>query len=572
MQGMSKDGYPVLILGLDGATFDLMLPWIEQGHLPHLGALLGKGAHSRLESTTPPITPCAWSSFMTGKNPGKHGLFDFVEPLNNQGGFRFTNASSRHAETLWGHLGSKGHRVGVINVPMTYPPQAVNGYLISGLDTPHDGCRYTFPETLRQELSQQSIDYRIDIQYLGNMRTDARRDRKLQQLCEIETTRAEALKYLARKYPADFNVLVFTSTDQVQHHFWHYLDPQHDKYDAVGAQRYGNAIRDVYKHVDGLIGDVLQSFGEQTVVIVMSDHGAGPTTNVRVRLNQALEQAGLLAFKEERIHRVALRRVVGVLDRLLRLTLSNEAKRWLAGVLPRLRAWFESADEGRIDWNRTLAYVNEAYRSSPAVWLLRPADDPRPQQSDADWREETARCVEQVLRGLIDPQTGRPVIDHVCRTRDLYHGPYVEKAPDLLPSWWTDAFLTEVSVPGERADTAVRRSTTLLDCGVEFSGSHRLQGVFMIAGGPARRGHAFSGARIIDVAPTVLYLMGLPIPSDMDGRPLLEALDPAFVAAHPPTMEQGQEPGNPNASVETTFTQQEAEMIEQRLRSLGYIK
>src|SRR5262245_28562633 len=149
---MTTPSRPVLVIGLDGATFDLMLPWIATGHLPTLGGLLRDGAWSRLRSTIPPITPCAWSSFMTGKNPGKHGLFDFVEPTANGRGMSFTNASSRRGETLWGYLSRLGLKVGVLNVPMTYPPEPLNGYQISGLDTPNERSRFTHPEALRQEL------------------------------------------------------------------------------------------------------------------------------------------------------------------------------------------------------------------------------------------------------------------------------------------------------------------------------------------------------------------------------------------------------------------------------------
>src|SRR5262249_42599529 len=150
-----------------------------------------------------------------------------------------------------------------------------------------------------EELRSQSIPYRIDIQHLGNMRTDALRDQRLKELCEVETGRTQALQYLKRRYPSDFTMLVYTATDQVQHHFWHYMDPKHDKYDAKGAERYRNAIRDVYIHIDKLVASVLKEQGDETMVILMSDHGFGPTTNVRLRLNQALEREGLLTFQNE---------------------------------------------------------------------------------------------------------------------------------------------------------------------------------------------------------------------------------------------------------------------------------
>jgi predicted AlkP superfamily phosphohydrolase/phosphomutase len=554
---MVKPRYRVLVLGLDGATFDLMLPWMEQGHLPWLAKLATTGARSPLVSTIPPITPCAWSSFMTGKNPGKHGLFDFVEPMADGRGFRFTNASCRRGQTLWGYLSRQGRRVGVMNVPMTYPPESVNGYLLSGLDTPNEDSPFSHPAVLREELRAQALPYRIDVQHLGNMRTDSRRDRRLEELRDVETMRTRTLLYLQRRYPADFTMLVYTATDQVQHHFWHYMDPRHDKYDVRGAERYRNAIRDVYVHIDGLIGSVLDEIDDETIVIVMSDHGFGPTTNLRIRLNQVLARQGLLTFSSENKSSRTFRRLAGALDGVLRATLSNGAKRFLASRLPRLRVWFEKLDEAPIDTVRSRAYVNEAFRASPAIWL-----------SDKD--DALLEQVEAVLKNLKDPKTGQPAISHVYRTCDLYQGQLAAQAPDLIPSWWEDGFLIEQSRPASPRETDVERSTRPITGGVEFAGSHRLEGVFMIAGGPVRRGHVFSGARIIDVAPTVLYLMGLPIPSDMDGTPITEALEPQFVAENP--LRQAGTDGTSAEPTASVFSDDEAKLIEERLKSLGYIE
>jgi predicted AlkP superfamily phosphohydrolase/phosphomutase len=560
------DKYSVLVLGLDGATFDLMLPWIDQGHLPCLGGLLARGAWSHLQSTIPPITPCAWSSFMTGKNPGKHGLFDFIEPSPTGRGFRFTNASSRHAETLWGYLSRLGQRVGVVNVPMTYPPEAVNGYQISGLDTPDLKSRFCHPDTLLGELLEQGIDYRLDPRHMGNMRTDARRDQFLQELRDLETIRTRAFQHLRRRYPTDFRMLMYGATDAVQHHFWHYMDSKHDKFDARGAERYRDAVRDVYVFLDRHIASLLEEEGEDTVVMIMSDHGFGPTSNIRLRVNQIFERAGLLAFAREGLGRRTLRGTAARIDRLLRSTLSSNAKRLLASMLPRLRVWFEAADEAPIDWTRTTAYCNEVSRCFPAIWLNHTAA--------GDRRAAALEAVEKALTQLAHPGTGRPVVSRVYRSCDLYHGPSTDKAPDLYPSWWEDGFLLEQSVPGGPADLAVERSTGPIEGGTEFAGNHRLNGIFIMAGGPVRKGCSFSGARIIDVAPTVLYLMGQPIPDDMDGRPLLEAVDPDF-AARNPIRSQGvgaPVPPAPAPANETVFTEAEAELISQRLKDMGYIE
>lgn len=568
---MSRRNYSVLVVGLDGATLDLMLPWIDEGVLPNLGRLLRSGAHSRLESTIPPITPCAWSSFITGKNPGKHGLFDFVEPDSDGHGFRFTNASFRDGESLWACLSRHGRRVGVVNVPMTYPPEPVNGFLISGLDTPHEHSPFMYPVEIRQEIKQAGIRYRIDQQHLGNMRTDERRRQQLADIFSAESARTEAFDLLSKNHPADFRMIVYGATDQVQHHFWHFMDPSHDKYDEAGAAEFANAIRDTYVHIDEKLGDLLDEIDDDTIVLVMSDHGFGPTSNVRLRLNQVLRDSGLLNFKETENHRSTVRKMAGWLDGMLRSWLSSDAKRNLAGMFPKLRVWFENLDEAELDWQNTVAHVNEAYRSSPAVWLGKEGE-PLNGQAKAV-RERVVSALEQ----LIDPATGERAVSNCYFPKEIYHGPHTERAPDVLPSWWEDGFLLDQSAPVKDVYPNVERSNAPIQGGVEFAGSHRLDGVFMASGGPFRAGFAFGGAKIVDVAPTVLYLMGLPVPDDMDGRVLTEALDEQFVAEHPIEWESvgGDHPHNADRSEESTevsFTEDESELIAKRLQALGYIK
>ncbi|HEX6960689.1 MAG TPA: alkaline phosphatase family protein [Lacipirellula sp.] len=563
---MASRKHSVLIVGLDGATFDLMLPWIEQGRLPHLGRVLRSGARSRLESTIPPITPCAWSSFMTGKNPGKHGLFDFIEPDGHQG-FRFTNASFREGDTIWGLLSRHGRRVGVVNVPMTYPPEPVNGFLISGLDTPHEHSQYMYPVEIRQELREAGIRYRIDQQHLGNMRTNARRRAQLDSIFEAETARTATLQHLSEGRNCDFRMIVYGATDQVQHHFWHFMDETHDKFDAEGANEFRHAIRDTYMHCDEQLGLLLDECDDDTIVIVMSDHGFGPMTNVRLRMNQILRDAGLLTFDEAAAPGKLKQAVAGWLDRLLRSTLSSDMKRTIAGLLPKLRVWFENLDEAKIDWTKTSAYVNEAYRSSPAIWLNRLQE-----LSDADVHELRDR-IEMLMLSLVDPKTGGLVVSNCYRPQNIYHGPHTAKAPDLLPSWWEDGFLLDQSEAGPNAPPAVERSTAPLEGGVEFAASHRLDGVLMMSGGPLRKEFAFEGARIIDVAPTVLYLMGLPVPDDMDGRVLVEAIEEEFVETNPIEFEAAEVDAEADADeAKQSFTQDESELIAKRLQALGYIK
>jgi predicted AlkP superfamily phosphohydrolase/phosphomutase len=285
-----------------------------------------------------------------------------------------------------------------------------------------------------------------------------------------------------------------------------------------------------------------------------------------LRLNQVLHDAGLLQFAGTSGGRSVMRNFAGWLDALLRSTLSADTKRTLSGLFPRLRVWFENLDEAKVSWEQTAAYVNETFRSSPAVWIKNGVS----QNGEHDGR--VLRQVEEVLASLRDPITGERVISNFYRPQEIYDGPHTDRAPNLLPSWWEDGFLLDQSVPGRDRPPNVERSTTPIRGGVEFAASHRLDGVFVASGGPIRTGAAITNARIIDVAPTVLYLMGLPIPSDMDGRVLTEALDEEFVASNPISWEDaGEGDGDELPQDVRAFSEHESELIAKRLQALGYI-
>jgi predicted AlkP superfamily phosphohydrolase/phosphomutase len=273
-----------------------------------------------------------------------------------------------------------------------------------------------------------------------------------------------------------------------------------------------------------------------------------------------------LKFQQQKLGGVVTQRMAAWADKVLRSTLSSDVKRTIAGLFPRLRVWFENLDEARIDWKQTAAFVNEAYRSSPAVWLNGAMTNGNGEAIELRQR------VEKALTSLVDPVTGKRVIGRCYRPDEIYDGPHAERAPSLLPSWWEDGFLLEQSDPGRSAHPNVERCRAPLQGGVEFAGSHRLDGVLIASGGPIRQGAAPVNARIIDIAPTVLHLMGVPIPSDMDGRVLSEVLDEDFVESNPIEWEKTETDSESEVPEDLhAFTEQESELIARRLQALGYI-
>src|ERR1051325_7593885 len=176
----------VVVIGLDAATWTLIRPWMAEGSMPNLARLMKGGVSGTLESILPPITPPAWTSFMTGKNPGKHGIFHFVETEHGGYAMNYANATSRRSPTVWKLLNDAGYSVGTMNIPFTYPPEPLDGFQISGLDTPSANSEFVYPASLKRELIDRLCNINHDLRFLGNMSTDHRRDQVLAEMEKID--------------------------------------------------------------------------------------------------------------------------------------------------------------------------------------------------------------------------------------------------------------------------------------------------------------------------------------------------------------------------------------------------
>jgi predicted AlkP superfamily phosphohydrolase/phosphomutase len=571
----------VLIIGIDGATFDLITPWVAEGKLPTFKRLLESGVHGPLTSTIPPVTAAAWTSFMTGKNPGKHGLYHFIEPQPRSYEARYTNARSRLTRTMWQLLNEAGLRVGVVNVPMTYPPEPVDAYMISGLDAPEGHTAVTYPPELYQELAERFGKVNPQIRYLGYLKTDERRDTLLKSLTEMDEHYCTLMEYLLQKYSVDIAMLVLTSTDTVQHFFWHYMDPQHPQYDASRAAKYEKAICRVYQKVDENINKLLTNLPAETALLLMSDHGFGPTSGRVLHLNRYLAELGLLQFtrqfaekKQSGYHpRKLIDVVIKKADTLLRGHLSPSQKAKVARWFPYLRKKWESRYTGlsRIDWKRTKAYAYEMLTFPPSIWINRQGVRPEGIVAAGADYEHLIQFLQEKLYALRDPVTGDQFVQRVYRKEELYHGPYLDHAPDLTMEWWgAMPFLGKASFTEDGSSSVVGYAGGQHLTSGEWTGTHAMQGIVCLHGPPFQKGQKLEKAEIIDLAPTLLYLLGVPIPEDMDGRVLLEAFTTEFMAGR--AVSTTHEAHAYRHYQEQTYSEDETLKVTERLRGLGYIE
>jgi predicted AlkP superfamily phosphohydrolase/phosphomutase len=551
----------ILIIGLDGATLDLIEPWVAAGHLPNLAALMQAGQYARLNSVTPVVSAAAWATFMTGLNPGKHGVYDFV--YREPSGYALRPVTRRHisGQSLWQSLSRQDRSVCVINVPMTYPPEPVNGVMVSGLGTPNYKT-FTYPPELGDQLIQDGYQVNRSVyEHRGN------EDAFLTDTYTITDGVTAAALSLLNRQPWDFFMVVYRDTDEMAHGFWHHMDPEHPDHPADPKNPYRDALRDYYSYLDGQVGQLVEAAGPDTNVLIVSDHGFGPL-HKDVFLNEWLRQAGYLAAKTAPGRRETLSRL-GItrsnISILLRGSGLGRVERLIKGLsgdrialLPRT-AWTDFS-EG-IDWSRTRAY-SFGYQGQIYINLTGREPDGIVEPG-ADYEALVAELT-TALMAMVDPEDGRSVVDKVELAATLYNGPFAASAPDLVVTMRGLEYMTRLGHEFDNQPGEIFGSSRWHE-----SGGHRLDGT-LIAAGPAFQtgGQEMPAAWLGDIAPTVLHLMGCHMSKDMDGAVLQEWLVSRYLQRPAEPFQDDHGEGDDG---EVGLTVAEEEELLSRLRDLGYL-
>ena len=549
-----------LVIGLDGGSPDLIRRWAEEGRLPNLARLIDEGAFGHLRSTYPPISAAAWVTFMTGQGPGRHGIFDF----RNYDPTRYTctdeaivNSTAFAGRTVWDVAGAYGRRVGAVTVPITYPAWPINGAMVAGYPTPDAKRAFTYPPELGERLGALTEDSAF-------FRSRAP-DEVARELLRLVRDRAEAARWMLEHEVYDLFVVVFGATDRAQHDFWRHFDPDFPTHDPAEAERFGSVILEVYQEADRAIGLLLEAVPEDTTVMVMSDHGGGPRATRYFHPNAWLAQEGLLRMRRGGGSPL---RWVRPLYRVFkaRFPYQEQVYRRLPQALKRLASRVDSDAElgiGDVDWGRTLAYRFPMYPPVEGIVVnLRGRQPEGIVEPGREYEELRDRIIAR-LQEITDPETGRPVVKAAYRREGLYQGDHLGRVPDVV------AVMAEEYEGGAALSGPYVTPIPLEDLR-RLSGAHRMDGVLIARGPAVRRGDLPDGARIVDLAPTLLYTIGLPVPHQMDGRVLEELFDPAALAARP--VERVEWAGIGQVVEESGLSEEEEQVIREKLRRLGYIE
>ncbi|MGH8095355.1 MAG: alkaline phosphatase family protein [Chthoniobacterales bacterium] len=565
----------VVVIGLDAATWTLIRPWMAEGSMPNLAKLMKAGVSGTLESILPPITPPAWTSFMTGKNPGKHGIFHFVETEHGGYAMNYANATSRRSPTVWKLLNDAGYTVGTMNIPFTYPPEKLEGFQISGMDTPSETSPFIHPPELREELVRHLGEIQLDLRFLGAMSTDERRNQVLAEMEQMDRQWTKAALYLLENHPQDVMMFVFMSIDTVQHYFWQHMEKNHFIHDPKLAPKFGDAIRKVYERLDAAAGQIIDRLPAQTAVFVVSDHGGGPVVDRTIYLNRYLAQLGLLHYKEKATSGIRTfgTKILRTGFSLLRRSLSSRQKSRLAHLFPRILQKSEMAYSSftSIDWSRTKAYCSEVLASPPSIWINLKGLKPQGIVDPADYDALVTFIIEK-LAALKDPRNGKPVVNRVYRRDEIFHGPFAHEGADLILDWWSEnsLFSTQPSFPEDTDKPALIIREHKPSETSEWGGTHRLHGIFVARAPALKTGMEIENPHLIDLAPTILHLLGVSVPEDMDGRVLVKAFRPEFLAEHP--VKSGAASGTSGGDRPSGYTDEESAKVEERLQALGYLE
>lgn len=550
-----------LVIGLDGADLEIVFS-LGSARLPNLFALMQRGVFAHQQSVMPPATLPNWTTFLTGVDPGVHGVFDFT--VRDGYAVHFRAGTVREAPTWVARLDQLGLRCASVGFPATWPPERLeHGVFISGWDAPvafEADRSFVWPPRLYDTLRRNFSALRFDT--VDQFRADAPgwHARLGAQLCDRIAERTRLARFLMAMRRWDLFAFYFGESDTASHYLWSLHDEASPRRPRTVSEAEQSGLTRVYEALDRAVGQLVHEAGPEAEITIVSDHGSGGSSDKVVYLNRALAAAGLLQFKAAprqsalagRLKRVALERFSPALrDRVFRM----------GGA--RLPSWLESrARFGHLDMRRTLAFSDEL-NYFPAVYLNLKGREPHGVVSPREAEAVKARVTEALL-ALRDPWTKRPVVDKVLPREALFRGPHLERAPDLLLELRLDRgysynLMPSTSSPGSEIFERLSEEAYLGKKGRSLPGSHRPRGLF-IAAGPRVAARGQIEASIADASASVLVRMGVAPPAEAAGSVPANVLREA----------SGELTALPERAAQS-LPSGDARALERRLRALGYI-
>lgn len=476
-----------LIIGIDGINLDLINRLLPRTTLPTINSLKETCLYGDLRSVIPTHSASAWASFFTGQTPAGHGVFDFKNRLPDG---RYRHAKPDFKNTFWHQLGEHGYRVGVYNFPITYPPEHINGWMVSGMLS-SDLNKFAYPEELNKVILKNFPEYILDIEWVLY---EDKPDKLIQDLTLMVDQRGQVGRFLLENYPVHCFAFAIIASDRALHPLWRFLDPHHPAYDHDQAHKLQPAIYELFFTIDNVLANILQTVKNDPNLILLSDHGFHQSF-WQFNVNSWLESNGWLVSEGSTRNFVSwIRNIETPKIRNLRRQILPDMSRHVSAFSP----------SGTVKWQKTVAFcpwtfnqgirLNVKGRESHGIVS--------PGQEFENLRDE----ISDALLSMRNPATGAAVISLVEKTEQVYSGNYINKMPDLI---------FDVQ-PGYAIGTHRHQ---LFEHTGWVSGDHNLEG-FVLIKSKEKTASKLVDARLIDIAPSILSTFGIQTPNYMDGKPL----------------------------------------------------
>ncbi len=514
---------------------------MNEGLMPTLQHLIETGSSGILKSTAPPITPAAWTTFMTGMGPGRHGVIDFehYDPKTNT--LAFNSTFEIKEKTIWQILSENGFKIGSIHLPMTYPPQPVNGFVISGFETPSINAEFTYPPELKQIILKEIPDYSYSTNWQrGILGGRSKFGENLEYIKRSFHQGVKLAQIGIKHYQPDVMMVLFKLVDNIQHKCWKYLT-------AEGAIKYPTQRRMVnscFAELDKCLAQLVDMAHENdATVLIMSDHGHG-SLDGRVQPNLLLKRWGYLQFTSN----------------------VSQAKTRLKHIISRITkkkgSRFSQPSTGieadlAVDWSKTRACVMHAGMYG-FLYINLKGRQPMGVVEPEEYEPLRDELIEKFLQAR-DEKFGEKIFEKVVKPEELYNCKRDDNPnmPDLM-------LIPKKGLAVIRKIRGTKSVKWALDG--RLGGTHRIEGIF-VANGQGIKSDFKIDANIADITPTLLAMLDLPVPVDMEGQVLLDMFDPAPEVKYEPP-----EKYEPAKAAEEVFSEEDQKLLTERLSDLGYLE
>lgn len=529
----------ILIIGLDGATWDVFDDFLLSNHMPNLNGLKTKGYSGILQSTHPPSTPSAWTTCITGCQPYTHGVVGYRDYLFRDNSLRISTAASCRVPTMWEEFSNQGYKVASINVPWTYPCRKVNGIVVAGYGMPGLQAQFTYPEDFKNELLEKIPDYQILAKWEQSKNSDPEQfETNVSRVERSFEQRLETVILVDEKIKPDVMMVQFHNTDSIQHFVRAYLDKRtRDKYPFERDRFFA-----MFQKLDGIIGNLLElASSDESVVAVVSDHGLCRWLG-SVRPNMLLYDWGYLKFQSP-VHRF-LRRCRRNLDS------------WLSKEKSTMTIEFKTP----VDWKRTKAMVTYPSMNGNVYLNVKGRNRNGCIQKGEEY-DNVIKDLQHRFSDVVNPLTGEPIFSRVVTPQELYNCEKVDA--EIVGD------LVLVPKRGYIIHQSTKRKGDRIKLQPEdsFPGCHCYEGIYIFHGSNIHSGGSRQ-AHIVDIAPTIYALLGAKMPTYLDGK----VLEEMFIEKVPLRyQESGAQVSRQTGGKQALSTQEEAE-IAKKLSALGYLE